>query len=148
MTFPMGEGHGYVLLRVGGGRYAVAMDDVGEIGRHPDVTRVPGLPSFVAGMANWRGAALAVVDARVLLGQAAPGPAGHIAVLRRDGVELGLLVDGVEGVMDAADPPSPVPAGVGPATAVLLRGTLLDATGAPVAVLDTRAVIGLRSGIG
>jgi purine-binding chemotaxis protein CheW len=148
MTLTMGDGQGYVLLRVGAGRYAVTMDDVGEIGRPPPVTRVPGMPAFVAGMANWRGSALAVVDGRILLAVATPRPAGHLAVLRRDGVELGLLVDGVDGVMDSTEPPAAIPAGVPHATAALLRGSLLDPTGAPVAVLDTAAVIALRSAIG
>jgi purine-binding chemotaxis protein CheW len=141
---PPTEGsHDYVLLRVGTGRYAVAMGDVGEIGRSPHVTRMPGLPAFVAGMANWRGSVLAVLDARELLGATGPGAGGHLAVLRRDDVEIGLRVDAVDGVLSHRL--APVPATVTPRVAVLLAGTLLAPDGQPVAVLDVGALVALRA---
>ena len=56
-----------VLVRLGGCRYALPMASVAEVGRPPALTRVPGLPAFVAGVANWRGRVLAVLDLRGLL---------------------------------------------------------------------------------
>ena len=53
-----------VLVRLGGCRYALPMASVAEVGRPPGLTRVPGLPSWVAGVANWRGRVLAVLDLR------------------------------------------------------------------------------------
>ena len=72
-----------VVVRLGGCRYAVSMDAVAEVGRPPVLTRVPGLPSWVAGVANWRGRVLAVLDLRPLL---TAGPAlldrrGRLVVL-------------------------------------------------------------------
>jgi len=51
-----------VLVRLGGCRYALPMSAVAEVGRPPSLTRVPGLPAWVAGVANWRGRVLAVLD--------------------------------------------------------------------------------------
>ena len=47
------------------GRSAVA-----EVGRLPKLTRVPGTPEWLSGVANWRGRILAVLDVRPLLGAA------------------------------------------------------------------------------
>ncbi len=52
--------------------YALPVGAVREIVRLPDVTRVPGLPAFVAGLANVRGRVLAVLDLRPLLQLDAP----------------------------------------------------------------------------
>lgn len=140
----------YVAARAGTGRYAVAMSDVAEVGRPPDVTRVPGLPSFVAGLANWRGGALTVLDARILLDArrllaAAPlGRAGRLIVLTRDDVRFGLLVDAVEGVFVATNELGQLPATVPVAVGGLLAGSLLDADGTPVGVLDVGALLQLR----
>ncbi len=56
-----------VVVRLGGSRYAVPMSCVAEVGRPPSLTRVPSLPAWTAGVANWRGRVLAVIDLRPLL---------------------------------------------------------------------------------
>ena len=83
-----------VVVRLGGCRYALPMSAVAEVGRPPVLTRVPGLPAWVAGVANWRGRVLAVLDLRSLLGAATPplDRRARLAVLTRDGERVGLLV--------------------------------------------------------
>ena len=44
------------------------MADVAEVASVPGVTRVPGAPAWLAGVANWRGRMLPVLDLRPLLG--------------------------------------------------------------------------------
>ena len=136
-----------VVVRLAGTRYSVAMDAVAEVGRPPHVTRVPGVPAWIAGVANWRGRVLPVVDLRVLLG--APtlelGVSGRILVLTRDGVTLAFLAERVEGVvsleMDALEP---VLATLSRTTASILAGQLTHPDG-PIAVLDLDTIFGLRS---
>jgi purine-binding chemotaxis protein CheW len=81
-----------VVVRLGGSRYALPMSAVAEVGRPPGLTRVPGLPAWLAGVANWRGRVLAVVDLRPLL---AAGDEldrrARLVVLNRGGVPVGLL---------------------------------------------------------
>jgi purine-binding chemotaxis protein CheW len=130
-----------VVVRLGGSRYALPMSAVAEVGRPPGLTRVPGLPAWLAGVANWRGRVLAVVDLRPLL---AAGDEldrrARLVVLNRGGVPVGLLTEGVEGtqLLD----PERVEAALAhlPGTAAeLLLGQVTDADG-PCGVLDLDAV--------
>jgi chemotaxis signal transduction protein len=135
-----------VVVRLGGTRYALDMDAVAEVGRVPRVTRLPGMPSWVAGVANWRGRVLAVVDLRPLL-SAPAGPLGttaRVVVLSRAGLTVGMLAEAVEGVaeIDSGCLGAPLSTLSSPA-ASLLAGQVVGA-GGPVAVLDPDAVFALR----
>jgi purine-binding chemotaxis protein CheW len=140
------EPDGYVMLRLGGARYAVGMSAVAEVGRLPRLTRVPGTPIWLAGVANWRGRILAVLDVRPLLDAAITptGSLGRLVVLTEHGVTVGLLTEGVQGVINCdterIDPP---PLTLDSETGSLLIGQFTEPTG-PVAVLDPTAVLNLR----
>ena len=135
----------HVVVRLGGCRYALAMPSVAEVGRPPGLTRVPGLPAWVAGAANWRGRVLAVLDLRLLLG--GPGePLGRdsrMVVLTRAGVRVGLLVEAVEGTSQLpGEALEPALAHLPERTASLLLGQVTDAAG-PCGLLDLAAVFAL-----
>lgn len=134
-----------VIVRLGGCRYALPMPAVAEVGRPPSLTRVPGLPAWVAGVANWRGRVLAVLDLRPLLSaEAVPlDRRGRLVVLTRGGVTAGLLTEGVEGTSDL-DPETVEPslAHLPSVTGALICGQVTDGQG-PVGVLDLEAVFGL-----
>ncbi len=139
-----------VLVRLGSGgtaaRLALPMDVVSEVGRPPGLTRVPGLPGWVAGVANWRGRVLAVVDLRPLLGTPCE-PSGdrraRLVVLRADDVAVGLLVQGVDGTVEV-DPATvePVLAHLPATAAPLLHGQVTDAEG-PYGLVDVAALLAL-----
>lgn len=135
----------HVVVRLGGCRYGLPMPSVAEVGRPPSLTRVPGLPDWVAGVANWRGRVLAVLDLRPLL-QAERAPLdrrGRLVVLNRGGVTAGLLVEGVDGSV-AVDPEQvePALAHLHARTASLLTGQVTDVDG-PCGLVDLSAVFGL-----
>jgi purine-binding chemotaxis protein CheW len=138
-----------VVVRLGGSRYALPMEAVAEVGRPPSLTRVPGLPTWLAGVANWRGRVLAVVDLRPLL--AAPaGPLdrrGRLVVLHRAGVQVGLLTEGVEGthVLDQ-EQVEPSLVHLPDSAAALLAGQTTDA-GGPCGVIDLDALFGLADAL-
>ena len=127
----------------------MAMDAVAEVGRPPALTRVPGLPGWVAGVANWRGRVLAVLDVRPLLGGAATAldRRGRLVVLRHDGVVVGLLTEAVEGTrrLEPEDI-EPTPPRLAERTGGLLSGQLTDADG-PCGVLDLAAVLRLADAL-
>jgi purine-binding chemotaxis protein CheW len=137
---------GGVILRFAGARYAVDMSDVAEVVPVPVLTRVPGAPAWLSGVVNWRGRVLPVVDLRPLVGASlAPLPtSARLVVLSVDDVEAALVADMVPGLLDC-DPEDlePMPATVATGIAPLVRG-VVDYDG-PVALLDARAVIGLRA---
>lgn len=134
-----------VIVGLGGCRYAVAMSAVAEVGRPPALTRVPGLPSWVAGVANWRGRVLAVLDLRPLLTAEAAGfdRRARLMVLARGPVSVGLLTEGVEGTL-WIDPEAlePALAHLSDSASSLLAGQITDDTG-PCGVLDLDAIFGL-----
>jgi purine-binding chemotaxis protein CheW len=134
-----------VVVRLGGCRYAVPMPAVAEVGRPPSLTRVPGLPAWVAGVANWRGRVLAVLDLRPLLA-AEPSSLdrrGRLVVLSRNGVSAGLLTEGVEGTTDVdAEALEPALANLPDTAGALLAGQVTDAAG-PLGVLDLEALFAL-----
>jgi chemotaxis signal transduction protein len=96
---PIARAQRYVVFRVGAAMFAVAMDDVLEIGPAPRTTPLPGMPAAVRGLANVRGEAVCVVDLAAWTACAsAPGEQGVRMLLVRDaGSErtAGLLVDEV-----------------------------------------------------
>lgn len=138
-----------VVVRLGGCRYALPMASVAEVGRPPSLTRVPGLPAWVAGVANWRGRVLAVLDLRSLLAASADvlDRRARLVVLHHGGVRVGVLVESVAGGA-ALDPEAvePALAHLPETTSSLLAGQVTDAQG-PYGVLDVDAVLALASSL-
>ena len=141
-----GRAAGGVLLRLGSSRYAVAMADVAEVAAVPGVTRVPGSPPWLTGVANWRGRMLPVLDLRPLL--ATPtvplASSARLVVLARAEVVVGVVAEAVPRVHDGdLGELAPAPPTLGPDAGLLVLGQLTDRLG-PVAVLDAGAVLALR----
>lgn len=138
----------HVVVRLGGSRFALPMDAVAEVGRLPGFTRVPGTPPWVAGVANWRGRVLGVLDLRPLLDLPVEprnrSREARLVVLSNAGVQVGVLADGVDGVLDVDLEQLEATLVTLSAEALsLLRGQAFDAEG-PVGVLDEMAVFALR----
>jgi chemotaxis signal transduction protein len=133
-----------VVVRLGRGRYAADLASVAEVGRVPTVTRIPGVPHWLAGVANWRGRLLPVLDLRPLLdSEVAPlGAQARLVVLCADGVTAGVVVDAVEGTRPLGDVDELPTALTG--AAVQLLGGQVPLEDGPVAVLDVPAVLRLR----
>lgn len=134
-----------MLVRLGGCRYGLPMGSVAEVGRPPVLTRVPGLPGWVAGVANWRGRVLAVLDLRGLLGAGTGGldRRARLVVLAHRGVRVGLLVESVAGGA-APDPEAvePALAHLSDSAGGLLLGQVTDTDG-PYGLIDLDAVLAL-----
>jgi len=137
-----------VVVRLGTGRFAVGLAQVAEVGKVPTVTRVPGAPAWVAGVVNWRGRILAVLDLGLLLGRdaAACATTTRLVVLTTDIATVGVLAAGGGGTASLGSDHEPVPAALSGARADLVRGQVPRGDG-PVAVLDVDAVIRLRDGL-
>jgi chemotaxis signal transduction protein len=134
-----------VVVRLGSGRFAVSLESVAEVGRVPAVTRIPGGPDWLAGVANWRGRLLPILDLRGLLGadRSPFGSSARLLVLVDDGISAGLVVDAVEGTGALGSDIDEFPAALAGPGATLLRGQVPRDDG-PVAVIDPAAVLRLR----
>jgi chemotaxis signal transduction protein len=133
-----------IVVRLGAGRFAVDMASVAEVGRAPAVTRVPGVPAWLSGVANWRGRILPVLDLRTLLG--ADGNDAHersrLLVLASGSIVVGMLVDSVDGtttLTEIADFPATSTVG----SSALVCGQVPRDDG-PIAVLSIDGLLRLR----
>ncbi len=142
-----------MLVRLGGLAYALPAGFVREIVRLPPVTRVPGLPTFVAGLANVRGRVLAVLDLRALLRLDAPR-GDRLVILDAESARtasggtratVGLIVDAALDLLYLPEGSlEPLPPGVAPDAGAVLDGmTVID--GSPVAVISPPGLLALRS---
>lgn len=85
-------GLGFNLL---GQRFVSSMEDVSELMRVPQVTRIPGVKNFVVGVSNVRGRLMTVIDLALFFGQASTLPRGQRRVLAIEDEEnlLGFMID-------------------------------------------------------
>lgn len=98
------SGKQVVVFRLGHDRFAVDVGDVREVLRTPPLTRLPGAPGYVRGVANLRGEVVPVVDLRLKLG----APEGdhedsRVLVCELEGEAIGIEVDDVQEVSNLDD---------------------------------------------
>jgi purine-binding chemotaxis protein CheW len=134
----------YVTFRLDNATWGVALDDVQEITRVPEVVRVPRSPQSLAGLANLRGTVLPVADLRRLMrfAHAPPSDAARVVVLDR-GFPIGFLVDGMTSLVSVAasrvEPPDQVASDV---DATVLQGMFKSADGSSATrILDPDALL-------
>ena len=140
------EGAGAVLLRLGASRYAIPLRDVAEVAPVPPVTRLPGSPAWLPGVANWRGRMLPVLDLRPLLGaDVVPlATSARLLVVSRGEVVVAIVADTVSGVFESPiGEIQPPPATLTGDAARLVLGQACDGSG-PFAVIDVEAVLAMR----
>lgn len=97
----------FVVFRLAGAEYGLPVADVREVLRRPDsITPLPNAPDFVAGVLTLRGEVLPLIDQRRLLNLPATTASlsaglerGRVVVVGRDGLLVGLLVDGLSGLV-------------------------------------------------
>jgi chemotaxis signal transduction protein len=137
-----------VVARLGAGRFAIDLADVAEVGRVPVISRIPGMPGWLAGLTNWRGRILPVLDLRPLMGaQSGALPASaRLVVVTSDGVSVGLVVDAVDGTTTVGSDLAPFPSVLPGPGADLLRGQVPREDG-PIAVVDVGAIVRLRDAL-
>ena len=108
-----------VGFMVAGQTFAAEMEDVAEILQPPRLTRVPGVRSWVLGVANVRGRLVPVMDLAGLL--QLPSKANwrsRRVLVVEDGDHLtGLMVDAVLGLQQFPEEDSQMPDGLDPAYA-------------------------------
>jgi len=82
----------YVVCRAGGSLYAVLLEEAREILPLPRLTRLPGAPGFIPGLANVRGTIVTVVDLAGWFGaDTAPRQEAWLMVVNAGGGELSAM---------------------------------------------------------
>jgi chemotaxis signal transduction protein len=102
----------HLAVRLGGHRLAIPAASARHVGPTPPLTAVPAAPAAIVGVAPVLGEIVVVADLAAVLGADAERPyeEGQLLVVDDADGGLGLLVDGVEGLMaidageEASDP--------------------------------------------
>lgn len=97
-----------LAFRIGGSAFAVEARHVLEVCEPTGLTAVPCTPAFISGVIALRGRIVAVVDLAVVfgLGVLVPTESERVVVLRGGGMEFGLRVHAVDGVVRVPIPES------------------------------------------
>ena len=120
--------------------YGIESMFVREIHPLKDFTPLPGVPSFVLGIANIRGQIISVVDLKKFFGlpDKGLGELNKVIILRNSRMEFGILADGILGTrsvpLDAIQAPPATVTGIG---AEYLRGV----TETRVILLDAQKIL-------
>lgn len=115
----------FITFELGGQVFGLDIMVIREIRAWTPVTRLPSVPSYVAGVVNLRGTVLPVVDLAARLGwpPTEPSPRHAIIVVSFNGQARGLIVDAVSDiVMIDADALQPPPATGGDMVVSFLEG--------------------------
>lgn len=133
-----GNAERFVVFRLAGAEYGLPVSAVREVLRRPDsITPLPNAPDFVAGVLTLRGEVLPLIDQRRLLNlpaaSASPSAGlerGRVVVVGRDGLLVGLLVDGLSGLLTVpAERIGPAPAVSAAQRRLIRRVATLDPAG-------------------
>lgn len=93
-----------LAVRLGRSEYGLPAEAVRGVLRPPPVTRAPFAPPDVRGVAQVRGALVAVLDLGTRLGGEPAAAPGRLVVVQLTGGEpLGLMVDDVTGLLEDGD---------------------------------------------
>jgi purine-binding chemotaxis protein CheW len=103
MAFPIMKRE-LITFEVCGQLFGLDINAIREIRAWSPVTRVPGVPHYIAGMANLRGAILPVIDLAARLGwERTEASERHaIIVVQIAGQSAGLIVDSVSDLVQLA----------------------------------------------
>lgn len=95
-----GKENQYVVFALGEELFGVSIEQIQEINRLPEVTRVPHTASFIEGVVNLRGEVIPVVDLRKRFGMSprAYDEFTRIVVADIEGQKIGFIVDAVKEV--------------------------------------------------
>lgn len=92
-----------VIFTLGEDFYGFYGEEIKEILPYEPVTFVPGCPDNLLGVINVRGDIESVVNLHLMMGLSSPGEptrSTRIVIASAEGIRSGILVDGVEDVLD------------------------------------------------
>ena len=133
-----------ISFEVSGQLFALDITAIREIRAWSPVTRMPGVPHYIAGMANLRGAILPVLDLAARLGwEHTDASERHaIIVVHINGKSCGLIVESVSDLVElSADALQPPPALGDAAITAFIEG-LAPLDNRMVMVINLAALVG------
>ncbi|MCI8697673.1 MAG: purine-binding chemotaxis protein CheW [Oscillospiraceae bacterium] len=90
----------YLIFMAGHLKLGVVAEDVVEILNNQVITYLPMVPDFIRGIINMRGQMIPILDIRARLGMEPQEGDDLVVVINLGDVQLGILVDGVDQMLD------------------------------------------------
>ena len=90
----------YLIFMAGHLKLGVVAEDVVEILHNQVITYLPMVPDFIRGIINMRGQMIPILDIRARLGMEPQEGDDLVVVINLGDVQLGILVDGVDQMLD------------------------------------------------
>ena len=90
----------YLIFMAGHLKLGVVAEDVVEILNNQLITYLPMVPDFIRGIINMRGQMIPILDIRARLGMEPQEGDDLVVVINLGDVQLGILVDGVDQMLD------------------------------------------------
>ena len=90
----------YLIFMAGHLKLGVIAEDVVEILNNQVITYLPMVPDFIRGIINMRGQMIPILDIRARLGMEPQEGDDLVVVINLGDVQLGILVDGVDQMLD------------------------------------------------
>jgi purine-binding chemotaxis protein CheW len=95
----------FLRFNIGKEHFALSLLSVREVISLKDITPLPGTPAFIAGIVNYRGEILSIVNFKILMQLTERGltEMNKIMVMENETMRFGVLVDGVSEVFHYND---------------------------------------------
>lgn len=90
------------IIEVGGDRLGIPVSGLREFVPCPPLAKLPGLPTWMAGVVQVRGELVSAIDLAARLGLEASAQAPRLAIVEARGGAVGLVVDRVAGFREIA----------------------------------------------
>ncbi len=103
------------IFEVGQVTCALPIDEIQEINKHMEITRVENAPDYIRGISNLRGSIITVIDMRRKFGMESKSfdDTMRMVVVKNQGEQIGLLVDKMLDVLQAkSDDLEPTPSNI------------------------------------
>lgn len=130
-----------LIVRLAGRRIALPASDIEAVVELEGLTLVPGAPPHIAGLSALRSRVLTVIDSCASLGlDGRRSGLSEAIVVPSGGHAYALLAEQIEDVVEAAAPPEPVQAPLGPGWERIAKG-MVEANGDLLLLADPHLII-------
>ena len=92
----------FMVFKIAEEVFGITIERVVEIIKLQKVFTIPGLPDFLSGVMNVRGAVIPLIDLRRRFGMQPAGKKERIILVRFEQEKVGFLVDGIKEIMSLA----------------------------------------------
>lgn len=91
----------FILFALESNLFALPLSGALEVGHRPDITPLPNLPNWIAGISNIRGEIISLVNLKAFFGISSSGTKGErrFLIIHNQNMKVGIIVDAIPGIL-------------------------------------------------